>query len=433
MKANSSSQPRKCHGLTDESARVRPTSLVALSVVWFSLCSCLVWKKQRLFRVFFSFLGNFIVARALQQRWSILPAHKVPSAVGLLNSLSALFSAHQGFEYTALSIMAGYLAFDHWYSALRLSLTFSWGVLEDTLSLSVALILLVMRSSSLHEYTTPIQLWILYKSLVFLRRLSASRRQPFKKRLSVPPRVLIPSQPPKTLKSAELWSIHGVHYDLSDFVNRHPGGRDAILLGRGRDCTALFESYHPFTNQHRLTLQKYRCDVKPGPVTKDDSPDDFYNELCVRVAKTLNEKGIHPIRDRSATWQRTAYYVVIGSAAVASGVAHCRVRGREGGCLEGGCSCRASPVERLATHSLFCDFFTGKSARQLAVCRVWLGIGGARPRCRSLCGQSTSVGQPRRIVGHVLAVESMRVATSAHLRAPLAHQFLHARSRFAPL
>ena len=48
-----------------------------------------------------------------------------------------------------------------------------------------------------------------------------------------------------------VWLIHGKEYDLNDFVSRHPGGKESILLGRGRDCTAMFDSYHAFTNQHR--------------------------------------------------------------------------------------------------------------------------------------------------------------------------------------
>jgi Cytochrome b5-like Heme/Steroid binding domain len=56
---------------------------------------------------------------------------------------------------------------------------------------------------------------------------------------------------PKEAKDAMSWLIHGQQYDLSDFVDRHPGGKESILLGRGRDCTALFESYHAFTTQHR--------------------------------------------------------------------------------------------------------------------------------------------------------------------------------------
>jgi hypothetical protein len=55
----------------------------------------------------------------------------------------------------------------------------------------------------------------------------------------------------KEAKDPMAWLIHDQEYDLSDFVERHPGGKESILLGRGRDCTAMFESYHAFTNQHR--------------------------------------------------------------------------------------------------------------------------------------------------------------------------------------
>jgi hypothetical protein len=50
---------------------------------------------------------------------------------------------------------------------------------------------------------------------------------------------------------SELWTLHGAQYDLYDFMDRHPGGKEAIELGKGRDCTALFESYHPFTSHPR--------------------------------------------------------------------------------------------------------------------------------------------------------------------------------------
>jgi cytochrome b involved in lipid metabolism len=51
-------------------------------------------------------------------------------------------------------------------------------------------------------------------------------------------------------KEDKYWWIHGNGYDLDEFVERHPGGRESILLGKGRDCTALVESYHPFTSHH---------------------------------------------------------------------------------------------------------------------------------------------------------------------------------------
>ena len=57
----------------------------------------------------------------------------------------------------------------------------------------------------------------------------------------------------QSIEQDRMWYIHGVAYDLEEFVERHPGGVEAIRLGRGRDCTALFESYHAFSenSKHR--------------------------------------------------------------------------------------------------------------------------------------------------------------------------------------
>jgi len=41
-----------------------------------------------------------------------------------------------------------------------------------------------------------------------------------------------------------LWTVHNKRYDLRDFVQRHPGGSYAIMLGRGRNCTEMFKMYH---------------------------------------------------------------------------------------------------------------------------------------------------------------------------------------------
>lgn len=133
------------------------------------------------------------------------------------------------------------------------------------------------------------------------------------------------------------WKIHGVTYDLSSYVDQHPGGREAILLGQGRDdCTALFQSYHPFTAAQAVQiLRKYRVPGKEkkssssisGSSAKQQQHDDFYETLCQRVAQTLrNDYRFDPIRDRAATPRRALYYGVVLSAVAASGFAHCRVR-----------------------------------------------------------------------------------------------------------
>lgn len=143
---------------------------------------------------------------------------------------------------------------------------------------------------------------------------------------------------------SELWQIHGRYYDISDsFVKVHPGGSHAILLGKGKDCTALFESYHPFTIKHtqkvlanyevRLPLRVSRKDsnrpdgsgeveLKPLEIAKPR--DEFYEIMKKRVDKCLRDNGIDPIRDRCATTSRLLYYTFVVSCAIFTGYLHCK-------------------------------------------------------------------------------------------------------------
>jgi hypothetical protein len=50
-----------------------------------------------------------------------------------------------------------------------------------------------------------------------------------------------PDQRPRPVDcDARFWFIDGAAYDLSSF--NHPGGEHMILLGKGRDCTTLFNT-----------------------------------------------------------------------------------------------------------------------------------------------------------------------------------------------
>jgi cytochrome-b5 reductase len=37
-------------------------------------------------------------------------------------------------------------------------------------------------------------------------------------------------------------------YDITPYLNFHPGGRDILLKAAGKDGTALFMKYHPWVN-----------------------------------------------------------------------------------------------------------------------------------------------------------------------------------------
>ncbi|EDV20248.1 uncharacterized protein TRIADDRAFT_61238 [Trichoplax adhaerens] len=90
------------------------------------------------------------------------------------------------------------------------------------------------------------------------------------------------------------WYLNGIPYDFKDFLKNHPGGIKAIMLGRGRDCTAMFESYHTFRPADAL-LEKYK--VKNGKVVEGSfftfEPDGFYMTVKERARQYFKKNKIN--------------------------------------------------------------------------------------------------------------------------------------------
>lgn len=57
---------------------------------------------------------------------------------------------------------------------------------------------------------------------------------------------------------SDMWVIINEKvYDITDWVDRHPGGIEMLRLVAGRDITVAFDNYHPFTKKHEAVLPKY--------------------------------------------------------------------------------------------------------------------------------------------------------------------------------
>lgn len=84
------------------------------------------------------------------------------------------------------------------------------------------------------------------------------------------------------------WTIYrGKAYDITNFIARHPGGEWLVNLAIGRDCTALFESYHL---RHDVAVQAFnKLPVLEGfpvdAVERAPYPADskLYTGVCVCV------------------------------------------------------------------------------------------------------------------------------------------------------
>lgn len=99
------------------------------------------------------------------------------------------------------------------------------------------------------------------------------------------------------------WIIHGVSYDLKDFAKQHPGGEYILNLGKGRDCTEIFESVHALSDKSKIEMimKKYKIKDKPSESQEESDiflweDDGFYSVLSKKVAKRFDG------RNYKATW-----------------------------------------------------------------------------------------------------------------------------------
>jgi hypothetical protein len=82
-----------------------------------------------------------------------------------------------------------------------------------------------------------------------------------------------------------LWRIHDKLYDLTDFIQRHPGGAEWLEVTKGIDITEQFETHH-ITPQAEKMLPKFfvRNAEKPRNYKITFDENGFYKTLKRRVA-----------------------------------------------------------------------------------------------------------------------------------------------------
>ena len=126
----------------------------------------------------------------------------------------------------------------------------------------------------------------------------------------------------------QLWTIRNKRYAVPEsFVARHPGGMDAITLGRGRNCTELFESYHSLSDKPDRLLEAWFVeDVQPGDPDYDTTFDWDVDRARFYADLKHEARLFFAGRSHKADWRKWA--VVLTSAALA---ALCFVRGFVGG------------------------------------------------------------------------------------------------------
>eukprot|EP00611_Tribonema_gayanum_P013836 TRINITY_DN25059_c0_g1_i1.p1 TRINITY_DN25059_c0_g1~~TRINITY_DN25059_c0_g1_i1.p1 ORF type:complete len:507 (-),score=108.53 TRINITY_DN25059_c0_g1_i1:413-1861(-) len=112
------------------------------------------------------------------------------------------------------------------------------------------------------------------------------------------------------------WVIVGSKvYDLTSWVDNHPGGREVLLLMAGRDATAAFESYHPFTDKPRKILGKFEVGAVSNHEFPQYRPDSgFYSTMNKRLAAYFKENKLNPKSPWPGVWRM----MLVSACAVAS-------------------------------------------------------------------------------------------------------------------
>ena len=88
-------------------------------------------------------------------------------------------------------------------------------------------------------------------------------------------------------KKSSVWIvIKGKVYDLTNFIEKHPGG-DIIMDGAGGDCTPMWESYHPLAIIKRGPIKKYFIGMVRDYHDFYSWDGKFYETVKERVEKAI--------------------------------------------------------------------------------------------------------------------------------------------------
>jgi len=106
-------------------------------------------------------------------------------------------------------------------------------------------------------------------------------------------------------KKKKFWKINGEYYDLTkfDFLDRHPGGPEMLLLARdfSSDQTYAVESHHANWRMIRQMIKRYKVDPPEDadPISDAKGPkfcpeNSFYSVFRDRVHEYIKENGSGP-------------------------------------------------------------------------------------------------------------------------------------------
>ncbi|CAM9289432.1 unnamed protein product [Chrysoparadoxa australica] len=113
--------------------------------------------------------------------------------------------------------------------------------------------------------------------------------------------------------------IEGKVYDLTGWVESHPGGSEVLKLMLGRDATHAFLSYHPFTDKPRQILKKFEIGTVKDSEFPQYTPDSgLYKELSKRVGDYFKTNKLNPKDPWPGVWRMIVVSAVLAVSFLAT-------------------------------------------------------------------------------------------------------------------
>jgi len=100
-----------------------------------------------------------------------------------------------------------------------------------------------------------------------------------------------------------VWNVYGKQYDLTKFLDKHPGGKDILLKCENeKDLTVLFETYHSFSDKEKIKKMLTKFEIKSNGNENDSKKEMTIKQYDFTNYDNLLEKiKLSGYSDRTST------------------------------------------------------------------------------------------------------------------------------------
>lgn len=106
-------------------------------------------------------------------------------------------------------------------------------------------------------------------------------------------------------------NVNSTHFFI-EWVDKHPGGKEMLLINAGRDITNALLSYHPFSELPAKVITKYEIGTLIGDSEFPEYAKDsgFYEECRQQVGEYFQKRKLDPKDGFPGLWRMCLVFLV---------------------------------------------------------------------------------------------------------------------------